>query len=342
MPKLSHLEATLLSAPEPLLLRVVSFWTLWDIINCHALSTTMHGIVRYYKSLAWDPDFHFRPWFIDEPSTFRAMLKDYGAVIAGSQVVQLLDRSKYPDSDMDIFMRSGSVEPMGYWLQHQGYRFQNATPTYDDVGNQAFLASIRCLSTKLVSNKRKDDPVNRVFNYQRYIASRTIIYHQVIQLVAVDMNPIHHIIFDFHSTGVMNYMTADTVVSVFPRSTFLLHKSYSTRNRTERETDAAKWRCKYRDRGFRIIRKRTRGNHTDLKLGKRSSNDRHAWVIRLEPPPLRQREFELSLLGLTVPICPNPLYGQLETDVHFDVMHWRSGATLTDSFARVAEPGIWR
>ncbi|KAJ7436455.1 hypothetical protein B0H11DRAFT_2256160 [Mycena galericulata] len=247
------------------------------------------------------------------------MLRKCGAVVSGSQILQFFERSNYAGSDLDIFLRIGGLHDMGMWLTGQGY-----TRSLCKTGYQALRQTIQRVSTNIVTSAA-GKTVRSVLNYTRFVASTTRVYLQIIQLIVVDMNPIHHVLFDYHSTSVMNYMVYDAIVCVFPRSSILLRKSYVTRNRPEPTTNEDRWRAKYSERGFRIIHKRSRGNHGDLKLGKRSSMDKHSWVIRLEAPSATAND---------------SVYGHQGTDVRFEVMSWRSGATYGDSFARIAEPEI--
>ncbi|KAJ7495920.1 hypothetical protein B0H11DRAFT_1910206 [Mycena galericulata] len=291
MLRLSRLEATLLSLPNCLLLHVLSFWSPQCIATCDSLST-----------LAWDVDRFFAPWFIDDTVDFRVMLERCGAVVSGSLITQFFDRTLYRDSDMDIFLRMGGLPEMGAWLVSQGYIYSSTS-----TGYRALRRAIQRVSGKVVS-----DPVDghrtirTVLNFKRLVASTTIIHIQKIQLVVVDMDPIHHVLFDFHS---------------------IYHKSYITRNRIESTHRGEVWKSKYRARGFRIISRRSRGDHSDLKIGQRSSMDRRSWIINLEALPKNEE---------------NSIYGRVHSDVRFEVMHWRSGATCADSFARIAEPGICR
>ncbi|KAJ7040617.1 hypothetical protein C8F04DRAFT_1253937 [Mycena alexandri] len=242
--QLSRLEATLLYS-ETVLFRLLSFLSLQDIVVCSSLSSIILNVIRYYKSVVWNPDVFFRPWFNVEPEIFRSTLNICGAVVAGSQINQFLDRTRYENSDMDIFLRIGGLQRMGEWLAAQGYRFVSSSTSYG-----AFRRTVARLSTRLVIASASNDTVKGVFNYERYVASTEVVYHQRIQLAVVNMNPIHHVLFDFHSTAVMNHMVSDAVVSVFPRSTFLLCKSYVSKSTPETAERSEQWRAKYRERGW--------------------------------------------------------------------------------------------
>ncbi|KAJ7725026.1 hypothetical protein B0H16DRAFT_1472006 [Mycena metata] len=275
--RLSIFEATLISTTDSLLMYIVSFWSLQDIITCQGLSLVLNNIMRYYTSRVWNPDVFFQPWFKDDPVYFRELLQQCGAVVSGSQITQLLDRARYPGSDMDIFLRVGGLGDMGTWLQDQGYAYVSQYPNYKTAHRR-----ILRISHRIITERNPGGPaVQGVFNYQRFIASTTTIFLQKIQLIAVDTNPIQHVLFDFHSTCVMNFMTFDAVISIFPLPTFILHKSYVLRNRDELGNQSDEWKSKYRDRGFRIVQRRTKGQHHDLVLGKRSIADKNSWIIKL-------------------------------------------------------------
>ncbi|KAJ7135281.1 hypothetical protein C8R43DRAFT_956117 [Mycena crocata] len=313
-PRISAFEATILTIPDHLLVHIFSYLDPRDIITCSLLSNVIFNVIRHYKTLVWDIDTFFQPWFRDSAATFRVLLKKCGAVVSGSQIMQFLDRTRYPESDIDIFLRVGGLVDMGVWLIEQGYKYISSTPNVYRVVWDAHQ-----LSAKMITGQ--DSPagaIKGVFNYSRYIASDTVIHVQKIQLIVVDINPINHILFDFHSTVVMNYMLSDAIVSIFPVSSFLLRKSYVCRSKLESPDRAEQWKSKYKDRGYRIIRRRSRGDHKDIQLGKRSTHDRHCWTIKL------------------------PVYGNIEQDVRFDVFNWRSNVTVADSFLRIAESGVWK
>ncbi|KAJ7730779.1 hypothetical protein B0H16DRAFT_1469462 [Mycena metata] len=316
----SALEMVLLAISDELLLYLLSFCGLKDVFNLKATSTIVQGVVLHYQTLVWNADRFFRPWFRDGTAEFRLALRRSSAIVSGSQLVQFFDRAHYPGSDMDIFLRLGGVLPMGTWLQTQGYSRIADSTDYDLAKRVA-----RTACNMISRTQSGHTPVCAVIDYHRFVCSETVIYRQKIQLVAVDIDPVQHVLYDFHSTAVMNYMTDEQVVSVFPLSTFILRKSYLARSRKEGHDRSSKWKNKYQQRGFRVVHKRSRGSHNDLKQGKRTSMDRYSWTITLEGVPRSQT-----------------MYGPIVPNVRFEVMHWRTGVAYSDSFVRVAEPGIWR
>ncbi|KAJ7739542.1 hypothetical protein B0H16DRAFT_1465197 [Mycena metata] len=307
--RLSAFETTLLRMPDEQIIRIISFWGLADIVACDS------------ASVVWNADRFFAGWFKDHPISFRRVLGECGGIVSGSQVTQFFDRSRYHDSDMDIFMHIGGITHMGDWLQTQGYSYSSMATEYDALKPDVLRLSCRML----IERNSTDETIKGVFNYIRYIPSTTTAFIQKIQLIVVDISPIDHIIFDFHSSAMINYMTESEIVCVFPIPTLILHKSYVVRSRTESLSRTVTWKTKYHERGFQIIRKRTKGVHSDLVLGKRSSSDGRAWCMKLQEPEIK-----------------NTVYERKPGNVKFEILSWRSGVTLKDSFARIAEPGIWR
>ncbi|KAJ7665240.1 hypothetical protein DFH06DRAFT_1127577 [Mycena polygramma] len=328
MGPLSLLEAFLVCVEDTLLIRLLSFWHLSDIFDFSGLSCVANGIIKHYKNLVWDVDTHFGLWFTESGQKFRSALRRSSAVVSGSQMLQFLDRATYRGSDMDIFLRIGGVPGMVEWLLSQGY---SRTSQPNDYQSEGFQEDVLRVSSQLILGaSTSQSPIRAVFNYRRLVASTSTVYDQRIQLIVVDTDPVCHILYDFHSTAVMNYMTSDIIVSPFPVSTFMMRKSYVTKSRTETSERESAWKQKYRKRGFKMIESNPRGRHNDLKLGKRTAADRRSWVMRLDPD------------NTADPTSDRSVYGPVDFNAAFEVLTWRSGVAHTGSFARLAEPGIWR
>jgi hypothetical protein len=73
---------------------------------------------------AYNIDRHLSYYF-DNPSDFRRCQEKTGALIAGSNALQLLDRSFYPESDMDIYADVRFCQQMADFLTlDAGYEFE--------------------------------------------------------------------------------------------------------------------------------------------------------------------------------------------------------------------------
>ena len=64
--------------------------------------------------------------FFGDPAAFRALMARTRVVISGSFALQFLDRSFYPESDLDLYVSTeGSFREIGLWLmQDEGYVFK--------------------------------------------------------------------------------------------------------------------------------------------------------------------------------------------------------------------------
>jgi len=63
--------------------------------------------------------------FLSEPLNFRSLQARTGTLIAGSNALQFLDRTFYPESDMDIYVHPGHVrEVLDYLVEKEGYKFK--------------------------------------------------------------------------------------------------------------------------------------------------------------------------------------------------------------------------
>ncbi|KAJ7829047.1 hypothetical protein B0H13DRAFT_1916682 [Mycena leptocephala] len=196
MGPLSSIESFMLCIHKDLLAHLLSFWDPTDITVFSATSYVAHGLIKHYCELVWDVDTYFQPWFRDGTEKLRNALRQSGAIVSGSQIIQFFDRTKYPGSDMDIFLRIGGVLNMTRWLTAQGYHLDAKTEGYGCLHRALLRTTTRILLPNSVPNR----PIRAVYNYHRYVASTTSVYYQKIQLVVVDINPVQHVLFDFHSS----------------------------------------------------------------------------------------------------------------------------------------------
>lgn len=63
--------------------------------------------------------------FFRDPLAFRALQSRTLLVISGSFALQFLDRTFYPESDLDLYVRThDSFREVGLWLQDEGYAYK--------------------------------------------------------------------------------------------------------------------------------------------------------------------------------------------------------------------------
>ncbi|PPQ84650.1 hypothetical protein CVT26_004334 [Gymnopilus dilepis] len=276
--QLSTFEIFLLQLRPPLLEYILNRFEVKSIIAVSRASTTLHAIFTWYSGITWDPTRRLRRWFVDTLA-FRRLLYRTNAVVSGSFALQLFDRSYYDRSDMDLYARTAGVEDIRHWLSTQGYRStEEISSPYD------YLSGIdhrRPHVVKAVMNKTSyNDPLLAVYNFKKLIASADG-YIEIlrVQLIVVDTDPVEHILYDFHSTAVMNFITATHALSIFPYSTFVMRKSYISKNRDKAPRNVDEWINKYKKRGFTLVGEETSRFPADLRAGPRFITDRRCWKI---------------------------------------------------------------
>ncbi|KAF6742483.1 hypothetical protein DFP72DRAFT_830471 [Ephemerocybe angulata] len=247
-----------------------------DLINLASSSSLLREIANIYKDMTWRIDVFLSTWF-KTPLVFRSVLAFTGAVVSGSQAIQFLDRMEPAvSSDLDILTRIGGVLSLVNYLEEEGYRRVER-----DAGRQEeypLLADVCALSsTAQFCRGGGKHGIVAIFDFEKEVPREIYGVNRLkVQVVAVVQNPIRHIMFSYHSTGVMNYISHDEAVSVFPISTFVDRVSYpSSRFDLGSDWNPA-WKLKYEARGF----------HFDIEslnpmilLGKRFVKDQHCWVI---------------------------------------------------------------
>ncbi|PPQ98377.1 hypothetical protein CVT26_013837 [Gymnopilus dilepis] len=295
----------------------------FDLLSLFAVSRTSrlaHGVYTVYKQTVWNPDNHYRRWFHDVAS-FKELLQQTGGVVSGSFALQFFGRVHYPSSDMDIFLRAAGADDLCNWLREEGYYTDISTDEYAELGGSGSSHFARAVMNKSTFH----DPLLGVYAFQK---TRTSVGGREeelrVQVIIVDADPVQHIIFDFHSTGVMNFLTAFEGVSVFPWSTFVERTSYVCKIRRESEARVSGWTKKYEGRGFSV---RAGGTYPAASLvrGKRSVGDCCSWTIVFDDCAPRSRGY----------------YGTQNIHVAFEVLLEESGVVAHGSCIRVAEPYIW-
>ncbi|RXW20020.1 hypothetical protein EST38_g5836 [Candolleomyces aberdarensis] len=99
-----------------------------------------------------------------------------------------------------------------------------------------------------------------------------------VQLIVVAVDPIRFILFRFHSTAVMNVITARKAISLFPWATFITRNSYVS-ILTGNQKKIASWKAKYSARGFEIKDNFQEPFPQDFWVGERYVGDSQSWSI---------------------------------------------------------------
>jgi len=103
-----------------------------DLILCHLSPRTLvwllrtcrmaHQAVTRFLQHAYNINRHLSRYFQD-PLQFRSLQAHTGLVISGSNALQFLDRTSYPESDLDLYAHPGHLYELMEWLESTGYNF---------------------------------------------------------------------------------------------------------------------------------------------------------------------------------------------------------------------------
>ncbi|KAF6756114.1 hypothetical protein DFP72DRAFT_1066928 [Ephemerocybe angulata] len=281
MPLLSHFEA-LLVAPEYVPRgRLLDLLPIRDVIRLGRTSSLVHEVVVQYTKTRWNIDRFLQLWFWDT-TAFRAALAFTGAVIGGSQALRFMDRlAPAAKSDLDVVTRVGGVLALSRFLEDQGYN-QAERPTPQAERYPIMTDALSMTSSKEFCRGGGTDGIIDIVDFEKPAQGAANRYTSVlkVQLIVVTQNPIHHIIYTYHSTVVMNYINHKEAVSVFPRATFCDRTTYPSSRKPLGPGWDPVWKTKYEKRGFRT--EITSSHPSSLILGERWVKDGHSMCIQLQ------------------------------------------------------------
>ena len=140
---------------------------------------------------------HLARYFSD-PLGFRSLQAQTGTLVSGSNALQFLDRTFYPDSDLDLYCFKREREAVGTWLIAQGYTFSpNARQ------NSSFRDAIKQVNThnsETFYNALKG--VLAVYTFLKNIENKN--EPLKVQLIAAEASPMEAILY-FHSSEFSHY-----------------------------------------------------------------------------------------------------------------------------------------
>ncbi|KAG1865802.1 hypothetical protein DFJ58DRAFT_770327 [Suillus subalutaceus] len=257
-----------------------------------------HTLVRIGRSCriayAASKDFSHRAYnihrhlsrYLSEPLNFRSLQARTGTLIAGSNALQFLDRTFYPESDMDLYVHPGHVrEVLDYLVEREGYKFR---PDSTQPGDYREIVSDEWDGTQIRDESLDDDEL--LLYYQiRGVESVLSIEKRSpdgllkIQLIACKTSPFDAII-NFHSTCVMNFIAFDAAYSLYPVGTFEKRETLSVwRARPLHDLTVV---IKYGQRGFAWISTVPTGtspqNSPFYPFTDRTVGDCYTWKLPLD------------------------------------------------------------
>ncbi|KZV93087.1 hypothetical protein EXIGLDRAFT_835986 [Exidia glandulosa HHB12029] len=254
----------------------------------------------------------------EEILDFRRLQAKHQFLISGSAALQLLDRTTYPNSDLDLYLFPHDAEVVGRWLIEHGYTFspyRRGKKTFEEALEAMPLPRTELDNDELHERTPYGLPgVRAVLNFKK-VTKRDLgllpvtsspgapRYHFAeaktaeIQLIIADVTP-YEAILKFHTTVVMNIITWDRAIALFPLGTLEQRRGIVTHN--------ASWsfdRCvdKYADRGFSFLKPLARFKEDfergPFRFGPRFFGDEHSWVVKLDTTGIEPPEIPVAVEG---------------------------------------------
>lgn len=120
--QLPHFEAVF--SRRPIYDIILSSLEIPDLINLGRTSKLTRAALAEYSTRAYNVNRHLLTFF-KNPLSFRSLQARTGTLISGSNALQFLDRTYYPDADMDLYVHPGHTLDVGRWLMsgEEGYTF---------------------------------------------------------------------------------------------------------------------------------------------------------------------------------------------------------------------------
>ncbi|KAI1263505.1 hypothetical protein F5Y18DRAFT_438187 [Xylariaceae sp. FL1019] len=217
-----------------------------------ALSATSRAFREALRDTIWCINKRLARFF-EQPVDFRTQLGKSNALISGGFALQFLEGVTWKDSDLDIYVEGGQdSEAMEQYLLSAGYQKGSSRSTeasgrlvgldhlFDTTGSLPISGSaVECTTyLKTVCNT---DPAIMAKESQvkvKIIATRSI--------------PIICIMNVFRSSCIVNIITWNKAYSIFPRATFLKHRTIALRSLSQFSPGTGALHAKYSKRGWRM------------------------------------------------------------------------------------------
>lgn len=174
-----------------------------SVIRFGKTSTVVYHAMTDFCSLAFNINNHLSRFFV-KPIAFRSLQARTATVISGSNALQFLDRTFYPESDLDLYVYPGDNDrEVGQWLiDEEGYQFTPNSLQPEDF-------NVAC--QRMLNRKIKDHVENDVDRFHAQHCTYRIwgissIYTFIrpsgtkIQIITTENTPLQSIL-SFHSSA---------------------------------------------------------------------------------------------------------------------------------------------
>ncbi|KDR69023.1 hypothetical protein GALMADRAFT_145762 [Galerina marginata CBS 339.88] len=227
----------------------------------------------------------------EEVFKFRKLQATTGMIISGSTALQFLDRTEYPESDLDLYVDHRYRRPIAWWLKDIGY---NLLPPLNHRNPRLSFQQIVDLVPDYQTFHFSDcntypAPRKGYFGAASVLTFEMNYPYRKVQLITCYHTPLE-LILNFHSTCVMNVITHEKAYSLYPRATFDQRRalSYIPPATELNDTEARKIaQLKYVSRGWQIVDQITDDEFRDpgsvFAPGERHLGDSKCWTLPILP-----------------------------------------------------------
>jgi len=348
----SQFEVMLIRLKHTGIFHLFSFFDALAITRLHKVNQLFRAVSQTYSAAAWDFEKFSNEWF-DDGENFRNILHCSSALLSGSAALQFFARERYPSSDMDLYVRRAGSEMLARWVVREGYY-----PTNGGRSRYSYTTPSIVPQTRPSSNTMNPGGLIEVHNFvKNSIEANSSLTQRCIQIIIVDIEPLDHILFNFHSSkcpmiqvtydinfhlaAVMNVITSSEAICLFPRWTLMERVSYVARKGFIRSRDMSVFVEKYEARGFRVLGHESIGHDPGPGYGRRCVKDAYCWTIQFQCKCCHICT-EHSNSSIQARPYNHPISGRMVIRIPFEVLPALPGLDIEQEFLRIAEPMVWR
>ncbi|KAF9553217.1 hypothetical protein CPC08DRAFT_822453 [Agrocybe pediades] len=275
-----------------------------DIHRYARISKAAHSAVSSYIRRRFRIQDVLGKYFTErEILEFRRLQYYTGMFISGSTALQFFERTRYQESDLDVYVEHRYRRYVAAFMLKAGYAYIEAPEGWPLAGDEGPPESLEAILERVPDEEDGEGGGDDLFAGAFHPAAPTWYFgaaillnfekknpHRKIQGITCHRAPLQKVL-HFHSTCVMNVITHDRAYAVFPRATFDEHKTMinlpaSARRGSHRAREELALE-KYKQRGWEIISSISPTEFQDPKFmfshGTRRLGDSKCWTIPLNP-----------------------------------------------------------
>ncbi|KAG9314972.1 hypothetical protein JVU11DRAFT_4081 [Chiua virens] len=174
--------------------------SLYALVQLALTCRVTHLAVAEYKTRAFSINRHLSRYFSD-PIAFRSLQAKTNTLISGSNALQFLDRSFYPESDLDLYTHPGhSFEVAQFLVETEGYKFvpsSHRRKDWREAIRNNWNGTVRRIRKNLDNKIYPLEGIKHVFTFQKIGTSEQETLK--IQVIETTASPVEAIL-SFHSS----------------------------------------------------------------------------------------------------------------------------------------------